>query len=110
MVYLYLSIAICAEVIATCSLKATAGFTKPLPSALVVLGYALAFYMLSLTLRTIQVGVAYAIWSGAGIVLVTAISLVIYKQRPDTWAMLGMGLILTGVLVIHLFSRTASSV
>lgn len=106
MTYLYLAIAILAEVIATCSLKATDGFSKPLPSLLVIAGYALAFYMLSLTLRTMQVGVTYAIWCGVGIVLVTAISAVIYKQVPDLWAVTGMGLIMAGVLVINVMSKT----
>lgn len=106
MVYLYLAIAILAEVVATCSLKATDGFTRPLPSVLVIAGYCLAFYMLSLTLRTIQVGIAYAIWCGGGILLVTAISAVVYKQVPDLWAMTGMALIMAGVLVIHLMSKT----
>lgn len=106
MVYLYLAIAIAAEVVATCSLKATDGFSRPLPSVLAIAGYALAFYMLSLTLRTMQVGVAYAIWCGVGILLVTLISLFVYKQTPDAWAMLGMALILAGVLVIHLMSKT----
>lgn len=107
MVYLYLAVAIVAEVIATTALKATDGFSKPLPSVFVIAGYALAFYMLSLTLRTMQVGVAYAIWCGVGIVLVTAIAIVVHKQTPDAWAVLGMVLIVSGVMVIHLMSRTA---
>ena len=109
MTYLYLAIAIAAEVIATCSLKATDGFTHPLPSVFVIAGYALAFYMLSLTLRTMQVGVAYAIWCGVGILFVTLISTVVYKQVPDLWAMTGMALIMAGVLVIHLLSKTTVS-
>ena len=109
MVYLYLGIAIVAEVIATTALKATDGFSRPLPSLFVIAGYCLAFYMLSLTLRTMQVGVAYAIWCGVGILLVTLISLFVYKQTPDVWAMLGMALILAGVMVIHLMSKTAVS-
>lgn len=107
MVYLYLAIAIVAEVFATTALKATEGFSKPLPSLFVIGGYCLAFYMLSLTLRTMQVGVAYAIWCGVGIVLVTAISTAVYKQVPDVWAMTGMGLIMAGVLVINLMSKTS---
>lgn len=106
MVYLYLGLAIVAEVVATTALKATDGFSKPLPSLFVIAGYALAFYMLSLTLRTMQVGVAYAIWCGVGIVLITAISAIVYKQMPDLWAITGMALIMAGVLVIHLMSKT----
>jgi len=108
MPYLYLAIAILAEVIATSMLKATHGFSKPLPSVVVVLGYALAFYMLSLTLRSMQVGVAYAIWSGVGMVLVTAVAIAVYQQKPDAWALVGMGLILAGVLVINLMSSTVT--
>ena len=107
MTYLYLAVAIVAEVIATTALKATVGFTRPLPSLLVIAGYCVAFYMLSLTLRTMQVGVAYAIWCGVGIVLITAISAVAYKQVPDAWALAGMSMIVGGVLVIHLKSQTA---
>ena len=107
MVYLYLGIAIVAEVVATTALKATDGFSRPLPSLFVIAGYALAFYMLSLTLRTMQVGVAYAIWCGVGILLVTLISALVYKQLPDLWAMTGMALIMAGVLVIHLMSKTS---
>lgn len=106
MTYLYLAIAIVAEVVATSMLKATHGFTKPIASIVVVLGYCLAFYMLSITLRTMQVGVAYAIWCGAGILLVTAISTVLYKQVPDLWAVTGMALIMAGVLMINLMSKT----
>lgn len=106
MTYLYLAIAIVAEVVATSMLKATHGFTKPIASIVVVLGYCLAFYMLSITLRTMQVGVAYAIWCGVGILLVTAISIVLYKQVPDLWAVTGMALIMAGVLMINLMSKT----
>lgn len=108
MVYLYLAIAIVAEVVATTALKSTHGFTRLIPSTLVVLSYGLAFYMLSLTLRTMQVGVAYAIWCGVGILLVTAFSAFVYKQVPDAWAMAGMGLIIAGVLVIQLMSRSVT--
>ncbi|MCI0684406.1 MAG: multidrug efflux SMR transporter [Gemmataceae bacterium] len=107
MSYLYLAIAIVAEVIATTALKATASFTKPLPSLLVVVGYSSAFYFLSLCLRTISVGTAYAIWSGLGIVLVTVAAAVFYKQMPDAWAIAGMALIVAGVLVLNLLSRSA---
>ena len=104
--YLFLGIAIIAEVIATSALRAAAGFTVLLPSVVSVVGYVVAFYFLSLTLKTMPVGVAYAIWSGVGIVLVSLVALVIYKQVLDLPAMLGMGLIMAGVVVINLFSKT----
>ena len=104
MAYLYLAVAIVAEVVATSALKATAGFTRVWPSALVVAGYGTAFYCLSLCLRTMSVGVAYAVWSGLGVVLVTAVAAVVYREVPDGWAVLGMGLIVAGVLVLNLLS------
>lgn len=104
--YLFLGIAIIAEVIATSALRAAEGFTVLLPSAIAVVGYVVAFYFLSLTLKTMPVGVAYAIWSGVGIVLVSLVALVLYKQVLDLPAMLGMGLIMAGVAVINLFSKT----
>lgn len=104
--YLYLTIAIIAEVIATSALKASAGFTKLVPSALVIIGYAVAFYLLTLVLKTIPVGITYALWSGLGIVLVTIAGIFIYKEVPDLPAVIGMGLIVAGVLVINLFSKT----
>ena len=106
--YLYLSIAVAAEVIATSALKASDGFTRPLPTVIVALGYGIAFYFLSLVLKTVPVGVAYAIWSGAGIVLIGLIGWLVLKQPLDLPAMLGMGLIIAGVAVIQLFSRTAA--
>ena len=106
--YLYLAIAIVAEVVATSALKASESFTKPLPSLLVVAGYGVAFYFLSVCLQSISVGVAYAIWSGLGIVLVTAAAAVVYKQVPDGWALLGMALIVAGVLVLNLLSKSAA--
>ena len=106
--YAALGLAIVAEVIATSALKASAGFTRLGPSALVVLGYGTAFYCLSLTLQSLSVGVAYAIWSGLGIVLVTAVSYVLYRQSVDGPALIGMGLIIAGVAVIQLFSKTAA--
>lgn len=104
--YLYLAIAIAAEVVATTALRAAQGFTVLIPSAISVVGYVIAFYFLSLTLKTMSVGVAYAIWSGIGIVLVSLAGWVIYKQLLDLPAMLGMGLIMAGVIVINLFSKT----
>ena len=105
--YVALGLAIVAEVIATSALKASAGFTRLGPSAIVVLAYGAAFYCLSLTLQSLPVGVAYAIWSGLGIVLVTAVSYVLYRQSIDLPALIGMGLIVAGVAVIQLFSKTA---
>lgn len=105
--YLWLAIAIVAEVIATSALKAAEGFTRLVPSLIVAVGYVVAFYALSQTLKSIPVGLAYAIWSGVGILLVTAIAWVAYKQRLDLPALVGIGLILLGVLVINLFSKSA---
>ncbi|WP_281280385.1 DMT family transporter [Pelagibacterium montanilacus] len=107
MTYVFLMIAIVAEVIATSALKATEGFTRLWPTALVAIGYGTAFYFLSLTLRTMPVGVAYAIWSGLGIVLVSIVGYAVYRQALDAPALLGMGLIVSGVIVINVFSRTA---
>jgi small multidrug resistance pump len=105
--WLFLAIAIVAEVIATSALKASEGFSKLAPSALVVVGYGVAFYMLSRVLSAIPVGIAYAIWSGAGIVLVSLVGLFFYKQRLDFPAMLGIGLIIAGVVVMQVFSKTS---
>jgi small multidrug resistance pump len=104
MSYLYLAIAIVCEVIGTSALKATEGFTRLGPSIVVVIGYGLAFYFLSLTLRTVPVGVAYAIWSGAGVALITLIGWLVFKQRLDAAAIFGIGLIVAGVVVIQFFS------
>ncbi|WP_323844736.1 multidrug efflux SMR transporter [Microbulbifer magnicolonia] len=106
MAYLYLAIAIITEVAATTALKASEQFTKPIPSLIVVVGYSIAFYMLTLVLRTIPVGVSYAIWSGMGIVLVAIAGAFFYKQVPDLPAVIGMGMIIGGVLVINVFSKT----
>jgi small multidrug resistance pump len=103
---LALALAIIFEVIATTTLRIADGFTRIVPSAVVVLGYAAAFYFLSLTLRTMPIGIAYAIWSGVGIVLVSFLGWVIYGQKLDAAALLGMGLIIGGVLVINLLSRS----
>mgnify|MGYP001241887959 CR=1 FL=1 len=104
--WLILSIAIVAEVIGTSALKASEGFSRLWPSLLVLAGYATAFYCLSLTLKTIPVGIAYAIWSGAGIVLISAVGWVFYGQKLDAPALVGMGLIIAGVLVIQLLSQS----
>lgn len=106
MSYVYLSMAIVAEVIATSALQASNGFTRAWPTVVTVVGYGIAFYCLSLTLRTIPVGIAYAIWSGVGIVLITAVGWVLYRQSLDMPALIGIALIIAGVLVINLFSRT----
>lgn len=103
--YLYLAIAIVAEVAATSALKAAEGFTRLWPSVVVVIGYATAFYCLGQVLKTMPVGIVYAIWSGMGIVLVTIFGMVIYREAPDWPAVLGMALIIVGVAIINLFSR-----
>lgn len=107
--YLLLAVAIVAEVIATSALKATDGFRRPIPSAIVIAGYATAFGCLSACLRAgMGVGVAYAIWSGAGIVLIAAIGVVFYRERIDAAAVLGFALIVSGVIVLNLFSGAVS--
>ncbi|WP_429526904.1 DMT family transporter [Paraburkholderia youngii] len=103
--YALLAIAIVAEVIATSAMRASDGFSRLLPSMGVVFGYGIAFYCLSLTLRSIPVGIVYAIWSGAGIVLITLVALVLYRQVPDVPAIIGLGLIVAGVAVLNLFSK-----
>ncbi|RMG57524.1 MAG: QacE family quaternary ammonium compound efflux SMR transporter [Gammaproteobacteria bacterium] len=105
MAWLYLALAVVAEVVATSALKAADGFTRPVPVVLVVVGYGLAFWLLSLLLRELPVGIVYAIWSGLGIVLVTLAAIFLYGQRPDMPALIGMGLIVAGVVVIQLFSE-----
>jgi len=106
MSYLYLAVAIVAEVIATSALKASNGFTRLVPSLVVAGGYAVAFFFVSLTLKTIPVGVVYAIWSGAGIVLISLIGYFVYRQALDVPAVVGIGLIVLGVATIRLFSRS----
>ena len=106
--YLALLGAILVEVVATNALKASEGFTRLGPSAVTVVGYAISFYLLSIALETIPVGVAYAIWSGIGIVLVTIVAWVLFGQRLDPAALVGIGLILTGVVVIRVFSNASA--
>jgi len=106
--WIFLSIAIVSEVIATSCLKAAEGFTRFWPSLVVVVGYLLAFYLLSLTLKTIPVGIAYAIWSGVGIVLIALSGWLFLGQSLDTPAVIGLTLIVAGVLVINVFSRTVA--
>ena len=104
--WLYLTLAILPEVTATSFLKSSDRFTKLWPSVIVVLGYCLAFYFLSLTLDTIPIGVAYAIWSGVGIASLAVISVLFFDQKIDTAAVFGMGLIIAGVVVLRVFSET----
>ncbi|MET0378879.1 MAG: SMR family transporter [Spongiibacteraceae bacterium] len=106
--WLFLATAIISEVIATTALKASDGFTKLWPSLIVVFGYGMAFYFLALTLRTIPVGVAYAVWSGTGIVLITAIGWIFFQQKLDAAALAGMGLIIAGVVVMNVFSKSVA--
>lgn len=108
MPYAYLALAIILEVIGTTALKASDGFTKLAPGSLTVICYAASFFLLSLTLRTIPTGIAYAIWSGCGIVLISLMGWIIFGQRLDAAAMAGMGLIVAGVIVINLFSRSTA--
>ncbi|GAA5523894.1 multidrug transporter EmrE [Microbulbifer aestuariivivens] len=108
MAYVYLAVAILAEVTATTALKASEQFSRPLPSALVVLGYGVSFYMLTLVLKSMPVGIAYAIWAGVGILLVALAGAVIYRQIPDWPAIIGMTLIIAGVVIMHLFSKTST--
>ncbi len=103
---IYLALAIVTEVIATSALKATEGFTRPWPSALTLVGYAISIYLLALTVRTMPVGIVYAVWSGSGIVLIAAIAWLYYRQTIDLPGLIGIVLILIGVLVVNLFSKT----
>ncbi len=106
--YLYLLLAVIAETIGTTALQASQQFTRLWPSVTVVIAYALAFYLLSLTLKFMPVGVMYAIWSGLGIVLIALIAWIVFSQRLDGPAIIGMGLIIAGIVVIQLFSKTAT--
>jgi len=108
MLWAVLSLAIIAEVIATSALKASDGFTRLGPSLLVVFGYGVAFYCLSITLRTLPVGVVYAIWSGAGVALIALIGWLLFGQSLDAPAIAGMALIVAGVLVLNVFSKSVS--
>lgn len=106
--YAYLAISIVAEVVATSALKASEGFTRLVPSVIVAIGYAISFYFFSLTLRVMPVGIVYAIWSGVGIVLIAAIGWLLYGQKLDVAAMVGMSLIVAGVLVVNLLSDSTA--
>ncbi|GGK85959.1 DMT family transporter [Amphritea balenae] len=104
---IYLAIAILAEVIATSALKSSEEFSRIGPSILVIIGYAISFYFLSLALKSIPLGVAYAVWAGAGVALIAVVGAFVYKQPPDLPAIIGMCLIVTGVVVINLFSSSS---
>lgn len=106
--WVFLFIAIVSETVATSALKSSEGFSRLWPSALVVAGYSAAFYFLSLTLRTIPVGVAYAIWSGVGVVLIAIAGWLIHGQRLDAPALIGIGLIVSGVVVMNVFSSASA--
>ena len=108
MAYLYLALAIFTETIATSALKASEEFTKLVPSIIVLAGYGISFYFMTLVLRTIPIGITYAVWSGIGIVLIATVGAVLYKEIPDLPAIIGMGLIIAGVVVINLFSKTVA--
>jgi small multidrug resistance pump len=106
--WLYLMIAIVAEVIGTSALRSSDGFTRTVPSVVVIVGYSTAFYFLSLTLKTIPVGVAYAVWSGIGIVLISAVGWVVFGQKLDLGAIAGIALITAGVVILNVFSKSTA--
>ena len=106
MTYIYFAAAIASEVVATSALKACEQFTKLTPSLIVIIGYCISFYLVTLVLRTIPVGITYAIWAGVGIVLVALVGAILYKQIPDIPAVIGMGLIVAGVVIINVYSKT----
>ncbi|MDR3470038.1 MAG: SMR family transporter [Xanthobacteraceae bacterium] len=106
--WIYLVVAVCGEVVGTTALKSSEGFSKLLPSLVVLVGYGVAFYFLSLTLDKIPVGISYALWSGIGIVLISIIAWLYLGQRLDAAAMVGIGFIIAGVAIINLFSKSAA--
>ena len=106
--WIFLGVAIASEVFATASMSASQGFTKLVPSVLTVVGYAIAFYFLSQTLKAIPIGVAYAIWAGLGVVLVAVVGWVRFGQKLDGPAMAGIALIVCGVVVMNFFSKSVS--
>lgn len=106
--WMMLGLAIVAEVIGTTALKASESFTRLVPSLVVVVGYGVAFYCLSLVLKSVPVGIAYAVWSGLGIVLITAVAWLLYGQRIDLAGLIGMGLIIAGVVVLNVFSKASA--
>jgi small multidrug resistance pump len=106
--YISLAIAIVAEIIATSALKASEGFSRLTPSTIVVIGYCAAFYFLSLTLKSIPIGIAYAIWSGVGIAIISLIGWLFFKQSLDLAAVIGIGLIIAGVVILNFFSKSSA--
>jgi small multidrug resistance pump len=106
--YVYLSIAIIAEVIATTAMTSSRGFTKLAPSLITITGYAIAFYLLAQTLKLIPTGIAYAIWSGVGIILIALLAWFVHGQKPDVAAVIGMALIVAGVVVMNTFSKMSA--
>ncbi|NGP42306.1 DMT family transporter [Acinetobacter lwoffii] len=106
MSFLYLSIAIIAEVIATSALKASNGFSVLWPSLATISGYAVALFFLSLTMKTIPMGIAYAIWSGAGIILISTVGLLVFKQQLDLPALIGLAFMIIGIIFINVFSKS----
>ncbi|AKC60697.1 Quaternary ammonium compound-resistance protein QacE [Blochmannia endosymbiont of Camponotus (Colobopsis) obliquus] len=109
MVYLYLFIAIISEVIATTSLKASENFSKLYPSMTVIIGYAISFLLLSLVLKTLPVGIAYSYWSGLGIIFITIAGHFLYNQKLDKFAIIGITLIIIGIIIINLFSKSSKN-
>lgn len=106
--WLFLTTAILGEVVATSTLKSTHGFTKLFPSIIVLIGYGVSFYFLSLALKSIPVGIAYAVWAGLGVAIVTLIAWVVYGQKIDCWGFVGISLIVCGVAVLNLLSKTSA--
>lgn len=106
--WFFLTVAIVSEVIATSALKQSRGFSQLIPSVIVIVGCGVSFFSLSLTLRTIPVGIAYAVWSGAGVALISIIGWLIFQQKLDVPAVIGISLIVSGVAVLNLFSRSAA--
>jgi len=104
--YIYLAIAILTETVATSAIQASQQFTRLVPSLIVVIGYAASFYFMALTLKVMPIGIVYALWSGGGIVLIAAIGYVVFNQKLDTPAIIGVTLIIVGILIIQLFSAT----
>lgn len=104
--WIYLAVAIFSEVVATSALNASQGFSRLLPSTIVVVGYGASFYFLSLTLRTIPLAIAYAAWSGVGVLLITLAGWFLYDQKLDIPAFLGILLIVSGVMVLYLYSKS----
>ena len=109
MSYLYLALAIAAEVAGTSLLKATEEYTKLVPTTFLIIFYAMSYWLMTLALRDLPLGVVYAVWSGLGIVLVAIIGALVYKEMPDLGSIIGMALIISGVVVMHLFSKTIQS-